>query len=80
MPHDCHSREGGNPEKHWMPDQVRHDEQGTLCALAYERVSVLLLLSFPLVGNLSKISAEMKKTHPCTPLKRGLRRIPDKSE
>ena len=40
MPHDCHSREGGNPEKHWMPDQVRHDEQGTLCALAYERVSM----------------------------------------
>jgi len=32
-------------------------------------------MSFPLVGNLSKMSAGMKKTHPCTPLKRGLRRI-----
>jgi len=21
----CHSRESGNPEQDWMPDQVRHD-------------------------------------------------------
>jgi hypothetical protein len=26
-PHFRHSREGGNPEKHWMPDQVRHDKR-----------------------------------------------------
>ena len=25
MPENCHSREGGNPGIHWMPDQVRHD-------------------------------------------------------
>ena len=28
----CHSRVGGNPEKHWMPDQVRHDGVGYLVA------------------------------------------------
>ena len=24
-PHGCRSHEGGNPERYWMPDQVRHD-------------------------------------------------------
>jgi hypothetical protein len=37
-------------------------------------------MSFQLVWNLSEMSDVMKKTHPYAPLKRGLKRIPNKSE
>jgi hypothetical protein len=37
-------------------------------------------VSFQLVWNLSSRSNGMKKTHPYTPLKRGLRRILDMPE
>ena len=33
----CHSRESGNPEKHWIPDQVRNDKPNKTYVVMYSQ-------------------------------------------